>query len=155
MNRFAPPTATVEDIDTAQPQDAAPPLWNPNAAANWSLLFSPAFGAWLHMKNWQALGDTKRAASARVWVWVSIACIVLFTFADISKSGAGSGGSSMFLILLLAWYFGSGRGQAKFVKERFGNDYPRKGWGKPFAGVFIAFFGLFAVGVVLALLMAR
>jgi hypothetical protein len=155
MNRFSPPTAIVEDVNTAQSQDAAPPLWNPNAAANWSLLFSPAFGAWLHMKNWQALGDTKRAASARVWMWVSIACIVLFTIADISNSGAGSGGGPIFLILLLAWYFASGRGQAKFVKERFGKDYPRKGWGRPFAGVFIAFCVLFAVAVVLLLLMER
>ena len=47
-NPYAPPTARVDDVATG---DAAPALWNPNAAANWSLLFSPAFGAWLHMKN--------------------------------------------------------------------------------------------------------
>jgi hypothetical protein len=45
--------------------DAAPALWNPNAAANWSLLFSPMFGAWLHMKNWAALGEPERAAARR------------------------------------------------------------------------------------------
>lgn len=36
---------------------AAIALWNPNAAANWSLLFTPLFGAYLHMLNWRSLGE--------------------------------------------------------------------------------------------------
>lgn len=31
-------------------------LWNPNAAVNWSVLFTPIFGAWIQAKNWKALG---------------------------------------------------------------------------------------------------
>jgi len=32
---------------------------------------------------------------------------------------------------LLVWYFAAARSQSTYVKERFGKDYPRKGWGKP------------------------
>jgi hypothetical protein len=48
-NLYAPPKAQVADIVQGE---AAPALWNPGAAASWSLLLSPAFGAFLHMKNW-------------------------------------------------------------------------------------------------------
>jgi predicted amidophosphoribosyltransferase len=27
-------------------------IWNPNAASNWSLVFTPAFGSYLHARNW-------------------------------------------------------------------------------------------------------
>ena len=36
-------------------------IWNPNAAANWSLLFTPAFGAYIHYLNWQKMGKTEVA----------------------------------------------------------------------------------------------
>lgn len=47
FNRYAPPVANLE----VEPETSLP-LWNPNAAANWCLLFTPSFGSWLHMKNW-------------------------------------------------------------------------------------------------------
>ena len=59
LNPYSPPGAIIDDVMNA------PPLWNPNAAANWSLLFSPAFGAFVHMKNWQALGEPEKAANAK------------------------------------------------------------------------------------------
>lgn len=68
-NPYAPPQAEVADIAGER---NPPPLWNPNAAANWSLLFSPAFGAFLHMKNWQALGQPNKATSAKVWFVLSL-----------------------------------------------------------------------------------
>ena len=40
-------------------------LWNRSAAARWSLVFTPAFGAFVLMRNWHALGEPERAASAR------------------------------------------------------------------------------------------
>ena len=36
-NPYAPPTARVDDV-VATTAEAAPKLWNPNAAVNWSLL---------------------------------------------------------------------------------------------------------------------
>ena len=44
------------------------PIWNPNAAASWSLPFSPVFGAYLHMLNWRSLGEEAKAATARTWL---------------------------------------------------------------------------------------
>ena len=64
-NPYAPPQADVEPVAVETP--AAPSLWNPNAAASWSLIFTPIFGAILHMKNWEALGEPQKAAGARSW----------------------------------------------------------------------------------------
>ena len=108
-------------------------MWNPDAAANWSLLFTPIFGTWLHMQNWRALGETERAESAKTWLMLSTLVLV----------GLGIGGALMpfsgisqwtwvaDFVLLLSWYFGSARGQARWVRERYGKDYVRKGWLPP------------------------
>lgn len=157
MNPYAPPEANVEDVSVVRSKVEAPALWNPNAAANWSLLFTPAFGAWLHMKNWQALGEEKKAKSAHIWVCVSILFLILVFMAEVASApseGDASPARSLALLLLIAWYFASGRGQAKFVKQRYGDDYPRKGWLKPFGGVLLGLLGLFAFGFVFAMIMA-
>jgi hypothetical protein len=73
-NRYAPPTADVADIGRGQ---TAPALWNPNAAASWSVLFSPAFGAFLHMKNWQALGEPAKASAAKIWAIATLLVMVI------------------------------------------------------------------------------
>jgi hypothetical protein len=51
--------------------DSPPALWNPNAAACWSLVFSPAFGAFLHARNAQSLGRTDEAKANRTWFYAS------------------------------------------------------------------------------------
>jgi hypothetical protein len=56
------PAATPQD-DTASPTPVS--LWNPEAAAMWSLVFSPAFGAYLHMRNWQQLGRNEKAVESK------------------------------------------------------------------------------------------
>ena len=136
-NRYAPPNASVEGGFERRP---APALWNPNGAANWCLLFTPIFGAWLHMKNWQALGEPGRAASARVWVVVSAVLIVgLSLVGSLWPLGPLMGLSRLFaFVLLISWYFGSARGQARYVAERFGSDYPRKSWLAPIATGIVA-----------------
>ena len=129
-NRYAPPNA---DLEGGFGRDVSPPLWNPNGAANWCLLFTPVFGAWLHMKNWEALGEPARARSARIWIIVSAVMIPGFAMlgavmgsAPLMAIGRLSG-----FVLLIAWYFGSARGQARFVQSRFGNGYRRKAWTLP------------------------
>jgi hypothetical protein len=50
--------------------------------------------------------------------------------------------------VLLAWYFTSGKPQQKYVTERFGKTYPRRGWTKPILatlGVGLAFFAVIFV----------
>lgn len=115
------------------PQTLAPSLWNPNASANWCLIFSPAFGAFLHARNWEALGDPSRARASRVWFWVCLAWLMVLPFLAVflPESPLGVLMRLSGLGLLLGWYFSLGRPQAREVKARFGNDYVRRSWGAP------------------------
>jgi hypothetical protein len=135
--RYAPPKAEVEvaSLDAA----AAPALWNPNAAANWSLLLSPIFGTWLHMLNWRALGETERAESAKTWLMVStlLQAGVSIGGALLPFSGLERLRAPVSFVLLIAWYFASARSQAKWVTEHYGDDYPRRGWTPPLLGALV------------------
>jgi hypothetical protein len=150
-NLYAPPKAPVADVVQAE---AAPALWNPGAAASWSLLFSPAFGAFLHMKNWEALGEPDKAAAARKWAVIYIVTIVGLSVASAflpsNKAIPGIVRLCGF-VLLLGWYFVSGKPQLEFVKSRYGKQYPRKGWAQPLliaVGVMIGI--VFVVGAITA-----
>jgi hypothetical protein len=136
-NRYAPPKADVEGAPLEGV--VAPPLWNPNAAANWSLLFTPIFGCWLHMLNWRALGETERAESAKTWLMLSSLMLVGLNFVGVLVRIAGSAQITglVSFVLLLTWYFASARGQARWVAERYGNRYPRKGWWQPLLGAVV------------------
>jgi hypothetical protein len=145
---YAPPAATVA-VDAVP--EAAPALWNPNAAANWSLLFSPAFGAWLHMKNWQALGDPHQARINRGWIIATLGLLVGSVVVAMllpDSKGVDAAMRAVGLGLLVGWYVSCGKVQAKLVKERFGTTYPRRGWALPILaaiGGIVAFFVLVVV----------
>lgn len=151
-NPYAPPAAHVDDV-SAPPAEAAPPLWNPSAAAKWSLLFTPIFGAALHMKNWQALGEQEKAKESKKWLIGSIGFSVLILVLgfilpesktiDTAFRGAGFG-------LLITWYFQSAKLQIGYVAARFGTSYPRKTWGRPFLYAFGCFLAFVAVAAVIA-----
>ncbi len=133
---------------TPAPTAKPPALWNPNAAASWSLLFTPAFGAFLHARNADSMGRAGEAKANRVWFYVMIGYFglsllpipaipeVLFTLAPIG--------------LLLGWYFGLGKNQTRYVKETWQDGYERKPWTKP---LLIAFCCL--IGTVLVLTLAE
>lgn len=149
-NPYAPPTAHVADVAHREP---APRIWNPNAAANWSLLFSPVFGAILHMKNWDALGEPAKAAGAKAWAIAAL--VLLLAVAGVSamlpdSKALDAASRGIGLILLLLWYFSSGRAQARYVKEKFGAAYPRKGWTRPLLIAFGLTAGFFALVFVIA-----
>jgi len=146
-NPFAPPKAKLSDV-----VEESPPLWNPNAAANWSLLFSPVFGAILHMKNWQALGESGKASSAKRWALLSLLALIVFGIAPIlfpSNRNMGGLSRTAGFALLIGWYVSSARAQAVYVKARFGAQYPRRGWMKPLLLALLALVGFFlAMGVI-------
>lgn len=122
-------------------------IWNPNAAANWSIIFSPAFGSYLQMLNWQSLGERERAATAQIWFYISLAMLVgnvLLFIADPKASDAAVGWLG--ILYLFTWYFGVGRSQSTFVKGKFGENYPRKSWGKPLLIGVTAFVGYVVFG---------
>ena len=126
---------------------ARPRLWNPNAAANWCLLFTPIFGACLHAANWRALGQPERAAKNVAWVWVEVGFVVVVLLSCFLPESAALDKGLQFggLGLLFGWYFGQGRPKARYVKEAHGDDYDRRGWGVPLlCGVagWVVYFGL-------------
>jgi hypothetical protein len=147
-NPLAPSTAKVADVRLTE---AAPALWNPSAAASWSLLFSPIFGSYLHARNWEALGQPEKAASSRKWMVVSIIFFVAIVLAAVvlpdSKAADGVGKLGGFA-LLIAWYYTIGKSQQVYVVARFGKEYPRRGWSKPLLaalGVSIVFVVVLAI----------
>ncbi len=116
-------------------------IWNPNATSNWSLLFTPAFGSWLQMLNWQSLGETELASHSRRWFYATgvVLLLTVFSSAVINNPDTASAVSkAIYIPFLLAWYFLSGRPQAQYVKQRFGDAYNRRKWTKPL---------LFATGI--------
>ncbi|MCF8207062.1 MAG: hypothetical protein K9J82_18410 [Methylotenera sp.] len=151
-NPYAPPQADVLDL----PQhEAAPPLWNPNAAASWSLLFSPIFGAWLHMKNWQAMGETEKAATSKTWlVTITVFLILLVLISVVLPESKGVDALARFggFGLLVAWYYQIGKSQNAFVLARYGKGYPRKGWLKPLGIALLAWIAFFLVAVVIGVI---
>lgn len=108
-------------------------IWNPNAAANWSLIFTPAFGAYLQMLNWRTLGEPERADAAQNWFYAGMVLLAVYVLSGIfmrdAKAADGLARGLGFLFLLV-WYFSAGRAQSKYVKEKFGANYARKPWGK-------------------------
>ena len=130
-NPYAPPASHVADVRTVE---ASPPLWNPRVAANWSLLFSPVFGALVQMKNWEALGESARAQKSKNW---AIGCMAFFFALTIllvllpdSKALDGLT-RPLAVVLLVVWYYADGKSQQAYVLGKFGKTYPKKGWGKP------------------------
>jgi hypothetical protein len=150
-NPYAPPKAELAD----NLQDGTrPDLWNPGAAANWNLLFSPAFGAFLQMKNWEALGEPGKAAAAKKWVVLTLIVLALLPVATVLLANSKSMGVIPRLtgiVLLFGWYFSNGRGQMAYVNSKFGKLYPRRGWGKPILIAVLALVGFYIYAVVIIL----
>jgi hypothetical protein len=148
-NPYAPPGAEVADIKRLED---APALWNPRAAANWSLLFSPVFGAFVHMKNWQALGESSQADKSRAW---AIGCVAFFVVVALlgglfpESKGLDASSRALAIALLVAWYYASGKSQQVYVDAKFGKTYPRRGWLKPLLFAVLALMGfIVALGLV-------
>ncbi|HEY8358228.1 MAG TPA: hypothetical protein VIL30_12280 [Ramlibacter sp.] len=156
INPYAPPKAIVADVPAGVQSAAAPVLWNPFAAGCWSLLFTPVFGAFLHMKNWEALGEPEKARKSKGWAIGSLVFFGALMLAslvvpdskllDSVTRAAGFG-------LLFGWYYSAGKEQQTVVKERFGADYGRRGWLKPILLAVLAIVGAFIALVITGLVL--
>ncbi len=112
------------------PPPIKPALWNPDAAGAWSLLFTPAFGAFLHARNARVLGRLEEEAANWKWFYGTLAYLavcILLALAPIPEGVFRLAG----LAVLLTWYFTTAKKQVTFVKETLGRDYHRKGWRQP------------------------
>lgn len=119
------------DTRALGPAASANALWNPTVAALWSIVFTPAFGAWLLMRNWEALGDARQALAARKWFVFSMGLLAVRLLS--SAINARVNGQSNLMhwggwMFLLAWWIGAAAPQARLLHSRFGADYPRQGW---------------------------
>ena len=120
-------------MDTEQPPaiPTTPALWNPNAAAAWSLVFTPAFGAFLHARNAKTLGRIDEMNSNMKWFYASLGSQV-FCLVGIFLPSIGSGINALIGgVMLLTWFFTLAEKQTAFVKTTYGDSYLRKSWGKP------------------------
>jgi hypothetical protein len=54
----------------SEPPPGGGPIWNPSAAANWSIIFTPAFGSFLQAINWRVPGDEKKAKAMMNWFYL-------------------------------------------------------------------------------------
>jgi hypothetical protein len=123
------------------PDAPACALWNPSAAATWSLVFTPAFGAFIHMLNWQALGQPAQAASARRWFYASLAVLVLQIWTRALNARFDTEPLLVHpasLLFLLVWYFGAARAQARLIRARYGASYRRQRWDSVLMGAVMA-----------------
>lgn len=113
-------------------------LWNPRVATCWGLLLSPAFSAFIHMRNWQTLGQEDKAAEARAWI--VMACLLPALGQALVRDLALP--ASIGLALLLAWHVWGGRGQERYIAAITGGAYVRRPWSRKILG---------ALGVIIAI----
>ena len=109
------------------------------------------------MKNWQALGEPGKASSAKAWAVISVVLILGFSALGAlmpESKPLASLPQSLGFIILISWYLGSARAQARYVKERFGDVYPHRGWTRPLLMALLAVLVFFLVVFVAALVAA-
>lgn len=135
-----------------RPPEISPTLWNPNAAACWSLLFSPAFGAFLHARNADSLGRAEEAKANRLWFNISVAFLVCTSISVFIPAIPGGIFRLIGTGILLGWYFSLGTKQIKFVKARWQDGYQRKSWTQPLLIAFGCLVGWFVSLVIFAIL---
>jgi hypothetical protein len=125
------------------------------AAVRWSLLFSPAFGAWLHAINWQEINEPRLARANMLWVWGTMVFLVLNAatiFFPLPRTAEAVSRMSG-ILLWAAWYWAQGQAQVQYVKD-YGGHYVKKGWARPLliAVAAIALYFLTCVALVYATL---
>ena len=106
-------------------------LWNPAAITLWSVLLSPAFGAWLQMYNLRRMGQEAQAAVARRWcvasLWV-LGCNALFHAINIRLGGTSFLFDWVNLSLFIVWCTCNTPQHAQAVRARCGSTYRKRAW---------------------------
>lgn len=120
---------------SSQTEGGVPKLWNPEAAAAWSLIFSPVFGSILVLMNWQALGVKEKIRNAQVWLTISIVVLVVALFLP------GTVRSVVSITYLAFWWLAAAQAQTQYIRERWGKTYPRRSWLWPLLIAFGILFG--------------
>lgn len=133
-----------------EPETDKPALWNPSVTVNWSLIFTPAFGAYLQMLNWRALGESGKAAWSMAWFYASLGMLALYIYMGASADdpmGEDKIARGIAFTFLLVWYFFFGKTQGVYVKEKLGKNYAKRSWGMPLLVGVGGFIGFYATAV--------
>jgi hypothetical protein len=123
-------------------------IWNPNAAASWSIIFTPVFGSYLHMLNWRTLIEPAKASSAQSWFYASLLMMFIYASIGMFMSDLRGWACCLSFLYLITWYLAAGRSQSKYVKAKFGTSYQKKPWGQTLLIAVGALIGYTVVGVV-------
>jgi hypothetical protein len=137
-----------QTLQMTTPASQQPALWNPYAAARWSLIFSGAFGAFLHARNADAMGRVDEAKANRVWFYIWIAYLGFIMVPDSIRVIPPGLLPLVSLGLLTVWYFSLGQKQARYVKETLRDGYERKPWKAPLLIAFCAFCGWMITSII-------
>lgn len=134
--------------------DASLPLWNPRAATYLGVLLSPAFSAYIHMCNWDTLGETDQSLEARAWCCMLLGYFVTFGVllgvSDVVGRNLAPPLSAT-IGLLAGWHVWGGRAQERYVAVITGGAYTRRPWHR----VILAALGVLALMVVAVAVLAR
>ncbi|MEM8513939.1 hypothetical protein RCH14_003275 [Massilia sp. MP_M2] len=134
--------------------DASLPLWNPRAATCLGLLLSPVFSAYIHMCNWDTLGEDDQSLEARAWCCMLLGYFVTFGVLLGVSDIVGRNLTPPFsatIGLLAGWHVWGGRGQERYVAVITGGAYTRRPW----RGVILAALAMLAVLVVMVAAVVR
>ena len=134
-------------MKTSPPSGLTPSLWNPNAAACWSLVFTPAFGAFLHARNAETLGRLEEARMNRIWFRATLGYLALTLVGDFLPSIPEAVYRGIGIGILVGWYFTVGTKQVDYVKDQLQSAYVHKPWGVPLMIAFGGLLGFLAVAL--------
>ena len=131
-------------------------IWNPYLAAFCSLLLTPAFGSFLLLKNWQAMGDMEKYKPARYWFYGSLTVLALNLIMPLMPGNPVVGqfiADSVALAYLGAWYLIAATDQASYLREKFGKECQRRPWGQALLIGLIGLAGYYALALFIGFLM--
>lgn len=115
-----------------------PKLWNPDAAACWSLMFTAVFGAFLIAKNWRVLGHPEEAKKAELWMWGWVAALLVQVVLVALSFMSASNSVGLAFFGLIFWYFAAVKDQVTYVKRKLSGQYRKRSWLMPISIGFIS-----------------
>lgn len=138
MENYNPYQAPNSDLDDYDDDYDIPPLYNPKAAMWWSVLLFTPFGAWLHYKNWSALGEEELAKQN---FWFAIGSLGLIYLAILIEmlTGYQLPRASISIVPLIAWYQTLGKKQVELLNIEWEGNYERRSM---LIAVLVAIFGV-------------
>ncbi len=130
-------------------------LWNTKVAINWSIIFSPIFGALIVANNWKKLDQLDEVKKAMKWVYGTLIFFVIYGLVTqigyqlVLEAHSDLTGKVfnwravkeimiliklcfffLYVIFLIAWSRLSAFKQINYIKEK-NIIFDKKGWGMP------------------------